>query len=167
MNSKFKIHIRNNHWKHGSLPCDPEGELNSTITKEEFEKGLSRSPELRDKVEYFIDWDDDNFILSMKSSDILLGWNFPTENLKEIAPNLKWIHVISAGVNHLTQDTQVLLDQSVSKVQSDIQDILVIQDIQVLLDQSVNKVQLAILDTQDIQDILVILVILVHKESKV
>ena len=101
MSKKIKIHIRNNHWKHGSLPCDPEGELNSTITKEEFEKGLSKSPELRDKVEYFIDWDDDNFISSMKNSDILLGWNFPTENLKEIAPNLKWIHVISAGVNHL------------------------------------------------------------------
>ena len=54
MNKKIKIHIRNNHWKHGSLPCDPECELNSTITKEEFEKGLNKNPELRDKIEYLI-----------------------------------------------------------------------------------------------------------------
>ena len=30
--SKIKIHIRNNHWKKGFLPCDPEGEKNNTIT---------------------------------------------------------------------------------------------------------------------------------------
>ena len=31
---KIKIHIRNNHWKKDSLPCDLEGEKNNTITKE-------------------------------------------------------------------------------------------------------------------------------------
>ncbi len=31
----------------------------------------------------------------------MLAWNFPTKNLKGLAPNLKWIHVISAGVEHL------------------------------------------------------------------
>ena len=100
--SKIKIHIRNNHWKKGFLPCDSEGEKNNTITKEEFEKGIDQYPELRDKIEYLIDWGDDNFISSMKTTDILLGWQFPTKNLKEIAPNLKWIHIISAGVNHLS-----------------------------------------------------------------
>jgi phosphoglycerate dehydrogenase-like enzyme len=99
---KIKIHIRNNHWKEGFLPCDPEGEKNNTITKEEIEKGFDQYPELRDKVEYVIDWDDDNFVSSMKTADILLGWQFPTKDLKQIAPNLKWIHVISAGVNHLS-----------------------------------------------------------------
>jgi phosphoglycerate dehydrogenase-like enzyme len=38
----------------------------------------------------------------MKEADILLGWQFPTKNIREIAPNLKWIHVTSAGVNHLS-----------------------------------------------------------------
>ena len=52
MNKKIKIHIRNNHWKHGCLPCDPEGEKNVTITKEIFETELNKSPELRDKIEY-------------------------------------------------------------------------------------------------------------------
>ena len=56
---------------------------------------------VKDKIEYLIDWDDDNFESSLSNSDILLGWNFPTKEIKNIAPNLKWIHVISAGVNHL------------------------------------------------------------------
>ena len=99
--NKIKIHIRNNHWKEGFLPCDPKGEKNNTITKEEFEEGLGKYPELKGKIEFLIDWDDDNFIPSMKEADIFLGWQFPTKDLKEIAPNLKWIHVISAGVNHL------------------------------------------------------------------
>tara|TARA_B100000579_G_C22699312_1_gene788980 strand:+ start:6 stop:1025 length:1020 start_codon:yes stop_codon:yes gene_type:complete len=100
--SKIKIHIRNNHWKEGFLPCDLEGEKNSTITKEEFERGLSKYPEIRDKIDYLVDWDDDNFLSSMKDTNILLSWQFPTENLENIAPNLKWIHVSSAGVNHLS-----------------------------------------------------------------
>ena len=42
---KIKIHIRNNHWKEGFLPCDAEGEKNNTITKEEIEKGFDQYPE--------------------------------------------------------------------------------------------------------------------------
>ena len=102
MKKKIKIHIRNNHWKEGFLPCDLEGEKHITITEEEFEKGLNKYPEIRDKINYLVDWDEDNFISSMKDADILLGWQFPTENLSDIAPNLKWIHVSSAGVNHLS-----------------------------------------------------------------
>jgi phosphoglycerate dehydrogenase-like enzyme len=102
MKKKIKIHIRNNHWKEGFLPCDQEGEKHSTITKEEFEKGLNQYPEIKDKIEYLVDWDEDNYLSSMKEADILLGWKFPTKNIREIAPNLKWIHIISAGVNHLS-----------------------------------------------------------------
>jgi phosphoglycerate dehydrogenase-like enzyme len=102
MVKKIKIHIRNNHWKEGFLPCDKEGEKHSTITKEKFEKELKQYPEIKDKIEYLVDWDDDNYLSSMKDANILLGWQFPTENIKEIAPNLKWIHVSSAGVNHLS-----------------------------------------------------------------
>ncbi len=102
MKKKIKIHIRNNHWKEGFLPCDQEGEKHSTITKEEFEKGLNQYPEIKDKIEYLVDWDEDNYLSSMKEADVLLGWQFPTKNIREIAPNLKWIHIISAGVNHLS-----------------------------------------------------------------
>ena len=98
---KIKIHIRNNHWKKGSLPCDLEGEKNSSVPKDLFEKMLYKYPDIKDKISYIVDWDDDNWMSSMKDADILLAWNFPTKNLNKIAPNLKWIHIVSAGVNHL------------------------------------------------------------------
>ena len=100
-NKKIKIHIKNNHWAPGSFPSDAEGEKNFTITKEHLDKALKMFPEIKEKVEIFIDWDEDNFKTSMSNSDILLAWNFSTKNLKKIAPNLKWIHLISAGVEHL------------------------------------------------------------------
>ena len=100
--NKIKIHIRNNHWKKSSLPCDLKGEKNNTITEEIFNKLLNEYPDIKDKFEYLIDWDDDNYLSSMKEANILLGWDFPSKDLKNIAPNLKWIHVISAGVNHLS-----------------------------------------------------------------
>ena len=100
--NKIKIHIRNNHWKKGSLPCDLEGEKNSSVPKDLFENMLNQHPEIKDKISYLIDWDDDNWISSMKDADILLAWNFPTNELLEIAPKLKWIHIVSAGVNHLS-----------------------------------------------------------------
>ena len=99
---KIKIHIRNNHWKKGSLPCDLEGEKNSSVTKDLFESKLSKYSGIKNKISYLIDWDDNNWKSSMKDADILLAWNFPTKGLSKIAPNLKWIHIISAGVNHLS-----------------------------------------------------------------
>ena len=98
---KIKIHVKNNHWAPGSFPSDAEGEKNFTITKEHLDEALKKFPEIKEKVDIFIDWDEDNFKTSMINSDILLAWNFSTINLKKIAPNLKWIHIISAGVEHL------------------------------------------------------------------
>ena len=100
-NKKIKIHVKNNHWAPGSFPTDAEGEENFTITKEHFAQALNNFPEIKEKVEIFVDWDEDNFKTSLANSDILVAWDFSTINLKKVAPNLKWIHVISAGVEHL------------------------------------------------------------------
>ena len=100
-NKKIKIHVKNNHWAPGSFPTDAEGEKNFTITKEHFTQALKNFPEIKEKVEIFVDWDEDNFKTSLADSDILVAWDFSTINLKKVAPNLKWIHVISAGVEHL------------------------------------------------------------------
>ena len=100
-NKKIKIHVKNNHWAPGSFPSDAEGEKNFTITKEHLDKALKMFPEIKEKVEIFIDWDEDNFKTSIANSDVLVAWNFPTTNLRKIAPNLKWIHCVSAGVEHL------------------------------------------------------------------
>jgi len=100
-NKKIKIHVKNNRWAPGSFPTDAEGEKVFTITKTHFEKALEKFPEIKEKVDIFFDWDEDNFNSSMSNSNILLAWNFTTSNLKKISPNLKWIHCISAGINHL------------------------------------------------------------------
>jgi len=100
-NKKIKIHVKNNHWAAGSFPTDAEGEKVFTIKNSHLEKAFEKFPEIKDKVEIFIDWDEDNFNSSMSNSDILITWNFPTSNLKKVSPNLKWIHCVSAGVEHL------------------------------------------------------------------
>jgi len=100
-NKKIKIHVKNNHWAAGSFPTDAEGEKVFTIKNLHFEKAFEKFPEIKEKVEIFIDWDEDNFNSSMSNSDILLTWNFPTLNLKKVSPNLKWIHCVSAGIEHL------------------------------------------------------------------
>ena len=109
--NKIKIHIRNNHWKEGFLPCDEEGEKNNTITKQEFEKRLSQYPEIKDKIEYLIDWDDDNFVSSMKSADVLLGWQFPTDNLKDIAQKYDGFGK-KIKLRHLSKDCHKLLSKT-------------------------------------------------------
>jgi len=100
-NKKIKIHVKNNHWAPGSFPTDAEGEKNFTITKSHFDKALEKFPEIKEKIEIFFDWDEENFNSSMSNSDVLIAWNFPTLNLKKIASNLKWIHCIAAGIEHL------------------------------------------------------------------
>jgi len=100
-NKKIKIHVKNNHWAPGSFPTDIEGEKVFTITNSHFDKAFEKFPEIKKKVDIFFDWDENNFNSSMASSNILIAWNFTTSNLKKISPNLKWIHCISSGINHL------------------------------------------------------------------
>ena len=40
MKKKIKIHIRNNHWKEGFLPCDQEGENTALLLKKNLKKDL-------------------------------------------------------------------------------------------------------------------------------
>jgi phosphoglycerate dehydrogenase-like enzyme len=100
-NKKIRIHVKNNHWAPRSFPNTPEGEKVFTITKDHFDKALEKRYELKEKVEIFIDWDEDNFDSSISKSDILISWDFPTSKIKKISPNLKWVHCISAGIEHL------------------------------------------------------------------
>ena len=98
---KHRIHVKNNRWAAGSFPNTPEGEEVFTIDGERFAAALENFPDLADRVEPFFDWDEDNFRSSMARADILLTWNLPTEDLAQRAPNLRWIHCIGAGVEHL------------------------------------------------------------------
>ncbi len=96
-----KIHIKNNRWAAGSFPNTAEGEEVFTITRERFAQTLDGFEDISDAVDPFVDWDTDNFAASMQDAEVLLTWNLPMENLAQVAPNLKWIHCIGAGVEHM------------------------------------------------------------------
>jgi phosphoglycerate dehydrogenase-like enzyme len=97
----IKLHIKNNHAGPDTFPSTPESEPVFTISMDRYRAVAARYPELAQRLEVFIDWDTDNWIESMRDTEILLTWDLPTENLAEIAPRLKWIHCIGAGVEHL------------------------------------------------------------------
>ena len=98
---KIRVHIKNNHASPDTFPPTPEGEEVFTITPEHFERCVARYPDLADRLEVFIDWDLDHFTESMQTAEVLICWDLPTDNLREVAPNLKWIHIIGAGAEHL------------------------------------------------------------------
>jgi galactose mutarotase-like enzyme len=51
-NKKIKIHIKNNHGRSGTFPCDLEGEKNFTITKEHLDKALENQNKKTSRVFY-------------------------------------------------------------------------------------------------------------------
>ena len=96
-----KVHVKNNRWAEGSFPNTPEGEAVFAITRERFETAQGHYPDIEGKLDAFIDWDTDNWERSMADADVLLTWNLPTRDLAKAAPDLKWIHCIGAGVEHM------------------------------------------------------------------
>lgn len=97
----IKVHIKNNHAGPDTFPSTPESEPIFTISMDKYQASARKYAEIAKHLDVFVDWDTDNFEESMKTAEVLLTWNLPTEKLAEIAPNLKWIHIIGAGVEHL------------------------------------------------------------------
>lgn len=90
-NGKIKVHIKNNR----------AGDYVFRTTPERYAAAAARNQDVAVKVETKIDWDLDFFEASMKQAEVLMTWDLPTENLRQRAPHLKWIHIIGAGVEHL------------------------------------------------------------------
>jgi phosphoglycerate dehydrogenase-like enzyme len=88
---RINLHIKNNR----------AGEDVFRITPERLATAGESHPEIVGRLNSFIDWDFDNFEESMKTANALVTWDLPTENLAKIAPDLRWIHIIGAGVEHL------------------------------------------------------------------
>ena len=99
--ASIRVHIKNNHASPDTFPPTPEGEAVFTITRERYEAAAARHPDVAARLDVVIDWDLDNFHDSMGSAEVLVTWDFPTEDLAAVAPNLRWIHIIGAGVEHL------------------------------------------------------------------
>ena len=100
---KYHIHIENSD---ASAPV-------FIGTQQQVDDLLARNADIADKLHITIgssDYDEverwskedlDEYYGYMKTADILVGYTFPTENLRQYAPELRWIHFISSGVNHL------------------------------------------------------------------
>ena len=101
MTEKLRVHVKNNHASEETFPPTIEGEEVFTITAEKFQVACEKYPQIADQIEVFIDWDLDNFQTSMETTDVLVTWDLPTADLATIAPKLRWIHIIGAGVEHL------------------------------------------------------------------
>jgi phosphoglycerate dehydrogenase-like enzyme len=97
----IKVHIKNNHAGPDTFPSTPESEPVFTISRDKYEVSAAKYADLSKQLDVFVDWDTDHFAESMKTAEVLLTWNLPTQNLAEVAPKLKWIHIIGAGVEHL------------------------------------------------------------------
>ena len=97
----MRVHVKNNHASPETFPPTPEGEAVFTITRERFDAAAARYPHVARHLDVCIDWDLDHFADSMRTAEVLVCWDLPTAGLARVAPNLRLIHVIGAGVEHL------------------------------------------------------------------
>lgn len=97
----LRVHIKNNHYRPDTFPNTAEGEKVFTITQQRFDEASINHPDVTRELDLSIGWDTDQFEKHMATADVLVIWDLPTEGLAKAAPNLKWIHIIGAGVEHL------------------------------------------------------------------
>ena len=97
----MRIHVKNNHASPETFPPTAEGEAVFTITRERFDAAAARHPHVARRLDVCIDWDLDHFEDSMRTAEVLVTWDLPTADLARVAPNLRLIHIIGAGVEHL------------------------------------------------------------------
>jgi len=89
--TRLHLHIKNNR----------EGEQIFRVTPERLADARSRHQDIAEHLTTTLDWDTDRFAEHMASAHGLVTWDLPTESLAVDAPNLRWIHIIGAGVEHL------------------------------------------------------------------
>lgn len=89
MTRKLRLHIE-------KLSAKPP---HMHLTQEVYDAAAARHREAAALLDVTSGWDGKDFAASIKTADILFAsLGFPQDNLAEVAPNLKWIFVPSAGV---------------------------------------------------------------------
>ncbi len=96
-----RVHFKSNRASAGSWPNSEEGERVFGFTKERYREAAKRHAAAGSRTDPVFAWDLEGFEESMATANVLVTWDFPTEKLAERAPNLKWIHIVGAGVEHL------------------------------------------------------------------
>ncbi len=71
------------------------------IVPERYAVAAERHKKLARRIDATVAADPKNFDKAIADADILVGWRFDREKLAERAPNLKWIHMTGAGIEHV------------------------------------------------------------------
>ena len=71
------------------------------ITPAVFEKVGARFPETARRIEAIIGYDNEDFAARAREADVLFAWEFPLLELARLAPRLRWIQLMGAGLDHL------------------------------------------------------------------
>ncbi len=71
------------------------------FTTQALEAARRRSPLAKKRLSFTVGYDADILEDALKTADALIGWNFDRRDLARRAPQLRWIHSIGAGVEHM------------------------------------------------------------------
>ncbi len=71
------------------------------VTAERYAAAAGRHDRLARRIEATVAADPENFDAAIAEADMLVGWRFPLRDIAERAPNLKWIHLTGAGIEHV------------------------------------------------------------------
>lgn len=78
-----------------------EMDLVYKITQDRYDAAAARHKRLARRIDVSVAQDPKGFDKAIADADILVGWRFDRTNLAERAPNLKWIHMTGAGIEHV------------------------------------------------------------------
>ncbi len=71
------------------------------VTKERVAAACKRHKAIAKHVTFDWSWDHDRFDEGIAGADAMIGWRFPREDLKAMAPGLRLIQLTGAGTEHL------------------------------------------------------------------
>lgn len=71
------------------------------VRPDQYEPALARHPDVAKRIRTTWGFDEENFAECMRGADALITYRFPKEKLRQLAPNLKLLQVLGAGVDYL------------------------------------------------------------------
>ena len=89
--AKIRVHFEN----------DPGLDSIFDVSQERIRQALKRNKEAARCIDLSFGHGEPGFEKRVADADVLFAWRFPHLQIGKIAPNLKWIHVHGAGVEHL------------------------------------------------------------------
>ena len=83
------------------LATDPGASQHYRLDREAFEAAGLAFPDTFARLRPSYSDENEGFARGVEDAEVLVGWKFPREVLASGAPNLRWVQLIGAGVDHL------------------------------------------------------------------